>query len=174
MKLVPTLLTITIISVMITGCQNKQSEVEPSPFWQRDVMNRWSVHNYNNQSINNAIVSQHTLFPYHFTNNSEELNELGQRDLNVLAEHFAKYPGELNIRRGGIESDLYQLRIGSVTDLLADKGVDTSRIQIKNELAGGDGLVSERCVVILGAETTLPAYPASKNSESCSQKGEQQ
>ena len=44
------------------------------------------------ESIENGIITERTIFPYHFVTNTGYLNELGQRDLRVLARHFMEYP----------------------------------------------------------------------------------
>ncbi len=96
------IIAMCLLFVSMIGC----SEVPEKPQYGRAV-NSGLVKTYNDIAIQNAVISQHTLFPYHFVNNAMELNELGDSDLKVLAEHFAKHPGKLNIRRGNISEDLY-------------------------------------------------------------------
>lgn len=45
-------------------------------------------------SVENAVISQCTLYPYHFAAYSASLNDLGRRDLNILASHFKEHRAE--------------------------------------------------------------------------------
>jgi outer membrane protein OmpA-like peptidoglycan-associated protein len=44
------------------------------------------------ESVANAVITQRTVFPYHFVSGTTALTELGIRDLQILAAHFKKYP----------------------------------------------------------------------------------
>ena len=88
------------------------------------------VNTLNNIGVENAIITQHTLYPYHFGADAGELNELGQRDLMVLARHFKEHPGILNIRRGETAAQLYDARVAHVLSRLKDAGVETSRMSV--------------------------------------------
>ncbi len=109
----------------------------------------WAGDEIQNASLNNAIVSQHTLYPYHFVAGSAELNELGARDLNVLVAHFLIASGELNVHRGDANQPLYESRVKTVLERLAAAGVTSSSVAVKDGLPGGEGLSSERVLVIL-------------------------
>jgi hypothetical protein len=104
---------------------------------------------YSDLAIQNAIITQHTVYPYHFVNNSAVLNPLGQRDLAVLARHFAQNPGELNVRRGDVDPALYQSRMETVKARLAEGGVDVSRIRMYDGLAGGEGMPTSEIIEVL-------------------------
>lgn len=146
-----TLLILTAAGLMLGAC-NKPQWSEP----RRTTMNAWSVNEYQQASIDAGIVSQHTLYPHHFVANGSTLNELGERDLGVLARHYADNPGSLNVRRGGTSSELYKARLATVSDMLAEMGVDTGRVRMGDAMAGGDGLNSERVIVILEEKMDEP------------------
>ena len=143
MKLNMMLMTV-LFCILTCGCQenmqNKSNNHE---------INSQLVNSYNDIAIQNAIVSQHTLFPYHFVNNGGELNELGQRDLAALTSHFIKYPGHLNIRRHNTTADLYEARVNMVHERLQEAGIDMGRISISDNMPGGSGITSERILIIL-------------------------
>jgi hypothetical protein len=101
--------TAVLLCILATGCEQP---VEQGP--DKHLINSRLINSYNDTQIENAIISQHTLYPYHFVQNGAELNELGQRDLAVLAGHFMKYPGRLNIRRQNIPVQLYEARVNLV------------------------------------------------------------
>jgi len=111
--------------------------------------NMWVGEAFRNASLKNAIVAQHTLYPYHFVTGSAVLNDLGERDLDVLSVHFTEASGDLNVRRGQAAQALYEARVKAVLDHLAAAGVPTNSVAIKDGLPGGDGISSERVIVIL-------------------------
>jgi len=138
----------TILSALLLGalvsCKgvNEDTEVtEHEGPWAADVIS--------NASLNNAIVSQHTLYPYHFVAGAGELNDLGARDLNVLTDHFLKAGGDLNVRRGGASQAVYDARVKTVLEKLAAAGVQSGAVAVKDGLPGGEGLASESVIVIL-------------------------
>ena len=138
---------ITVMAITLGACQGTQSKQWPTQ--RRQVMNAWTVNDYHQDSIEAGIISQHTLYPQHFVANSESLNELGDRDLSVLAEHYLENPGSLNVRRSGTPSELYDARLAMVVSRLAEHGVDTDRVRMGDHNAGGDGLSSDRVLFIL-------------------------
>jgi hypothetical protein len=104
----------------------------------------------NNIHVENAILAQHTLYPYHFVLDGAELNELGQRDFAVLARHFVEHPGLLNVRQGeGIGPDLYKARVAYVTSRLKEAGVEAGRVSVSDGMPGGPGMRSEAVVTIV-------------------------
>ncbi len=143
------------LAALTVGACNSPQWPEPS----RTTMNSWSVDEYHRDSIEAAIVSQHTIYPYHFVQNGAALNELGVRDVMVLARHYRDNPGELNLRRAGAEGELYDDRLDTLSTMLADNGVDTSRVRIENRHPGGDGATSERVLFILEEKMDEPLTP---------------
>jgi hypothetical protein len=143
MKLSMTIMTIWFC-VLVIGCQeNVQNNSN------NHLINSQLVKSYNDIAMQNAIVSQHTLFPYHFVTNGAELNELGQRDLAALISHFIKYPGRLNIRRHDTAADLYEARINMVHKRLMEAGIDMAHVSISDDMPGGAGVTSERVLITL-------------------------
>ena len=151
------LITIVLFCVLTFGCQEEMAEGPNN-----HLINSKLVNTYNDIAIQNAIVSQHTLFPYHFVENGTELNELGQKDLAALTSHFIKHPGHLNIRKHNTPGDLYDARVNLVRERLQQAGVTMGRINISDSIPGGSGMTSERVLVILeqepkGASTSTSA-----------------
>lgn len=126
------------------GCQTFDAQQSD-----RAPQNAWMVASISDTAINRAIVSQHTLYPYHFEANAAALNELGHHDLDTLAEHFRDYPGQINIRQGDIDTALYDARVTKVVTALQMAGVLTDRVKIADELPGGTGMGSEQVLVVL-------------------------
>ena len=138
---------IVLICVLIMGCQETVKENPDKP-----VINRQVIGTYNDIALENAIISQHTLYPYHFVNNGVELNELGKRDLAVLIRHFTKEAGHLNIRKQNISTELYESRIESVQKRIEEADISMDRISISDYMPGGSGIASESILVILSQD----------------------
>jgi hypothetical protein len=140
--------TTAVLLATLSSCTSSSTSSE---FEENDYVRSGDA--IRNASLNNAIITQHTLYPYHFAAGSAELNDLGTRDLHVLAEHFKKAqagsPGELNVRRGNASESLYEARVKAVLESLTAHGVETGMVAVKDGLPGGDGMSSERVIVIL-------------------------
>jgi hypothetical protein len=165
------------VVLLLGGC-NGSLEVRdpntPTPE-QQSAANRWTISNIHDAAINNAILTQHTLFPYHFNTGLETLNDLGERDLAALAANYRARPGELSVRRGDASEDLYAARLAVVAKRLQESGVETARVKIIDAPAGGPGLNSERVVkILLESETkglTLDTGSASPSGGSSGSSG---
>ena len=139
-----TIVTVSVFCFLIAGCAEN---VQEGP--DKQLINAELVNSFNDIAMQNAIISQHTLFPYHFVKNGAELNELGQRDLATLTKHFMQNPGRLNVRRDSVSTDLYEARVNAVLDQLKEAGIDMERISISDGMPGGPGMSSEKVLVIL-------------------------
>ncbi len=137
-------ITVCLMCVWVAGCHHNAAQ--PASETNLDAA---LVKTINNIGVENAIISQHTLYCYHFTTDGAELNELGSRDLAVLARHFAKHAGTLNVQRGEADEKLYQARIASVMAGLKKAGVNADSMRLSDGMPGGDGMSSERVVEIL-------------------------
>lgn len=152
-----------LFCVLTVGCQEDTAEAPND-----HLINSRLLNSYNDIAIQNAIVSQHTLFPYHFVKNGAELNELGQKDLAALTSHFINYPGHLNIRKHNTAEDLYDARVNMVRERLQQAGIAMERISISDGMPGGSGITSERVLVILeraseGISTTTTSFSSGAN-----------
>ena len=139
----PTMLI--LLCILTVGCQEENMKESPD----ERLMNSRLMTSYSDIAIQNAIISEHTLFPYHFVKNGARLNELGQRDLAVLTGHFANNGGHLNIRQLDVSYGLYEARVSLVRERLQNAGIDMSRISTSDGMPGGSGMASERVLVIL-------------------------
>jgi len=148
MKLNTSTVVVTLlIGVLLAGCEESTTKGPDER-----VVNTRLMNSYNDTAIQNAIVSQHTLFAYHFVQDGPELNELGERDLAVLARHFIRNGGYLNIRRHDIPAELYQARVNAVQERLREAGIEMERVRVSDGMPGGSGIASERVLVILEAK----------------------
>lgn len=139
-----TLPTMAVLMVVGSGCEAFNADLKG-----RDQANAWMVSSISDTAINRAIVSQHTLYPYHFVENADALNELGHHDLDVLAEHFRDFPGRISIRQGGAPTELYESRVAKVVTALEMAGVRTNQVAVSDDLPGGSGMASEQVLLVL-------------------------
>ncbi len=149
MRMCPLLLV--CVGFVLTACD--------SPQWPRErraTMNRWMVEDYQSESIRGGVIAQHTLYPHHFVEYGAALNSLGERDLDILADHYRANPGELNVRREGTADALYEARLATVKQTLTAHGVDADRVTIADAQPGGPGMASEFVVVILKTKMDKP------------------
>jgi hypothetical protein len=155
--------TILIAAVLGTLCACKGANAD-TEVTEHD--GPWAADLIANASMNNAIVTQHTLYPYHFVAGTAQLNDLGQRDLSVLMDHFLKAGGDLNVHRGSAPQPLYDARVKTVLEGLAAAGVASGAVAIKDGLPGGEGLSSERVIVILKEKMSKTEEAGSGSSSS--------
>ena len=156
-----------ICCVLIGGCAGTVGEEESL---NKRILDRELANTINDTAIQNAIISQHTLFPYHFVNNSNKLNELGEFDLNVLANHFLKNPGQLNIRRDDTPEELYKARVSFVLERLENAGIKSEKITFSDGMPGGSGMPSEKILTILERENKKPTSETTSETSSLSAK----
>lgn len=100
-------------------------------------------------SVENAVIRQQSLFPYHFVAETAELNGLGRHDLGILADHYRSHGGVLRVARGNAPSALYDARLRAVREYLAASGVDADRLAISDAVPGGDGATAARVIEIM-------------------------
>ncbi len=153
------IIAMSILTIAATACHSTQEHKEA-----RRPFNTWAVGSIRDSAINQAIITQGTLFPYHFDPHAGTLNELGLHDLGVLAEYHKEHPGNLNLPRGRTSDDLYEKRVATVATILTKSGVRKDRITIVNALPGGEGMPSERVVVILENERAETSTIVSDNT----------
>ena len=139
---------LVVMCVLLCSC-NKGTKREPID---EGLMNAGLIDAFNDTAIENAIIAQHTLYSYHFIDNSSQLNELGMRDLAILSRHYKEYPGPLNISRDGVDEAIYQERITYVAGQLEKDGIDPAKITISDGMPGGRGMTASDVLQIREAD----------------------
>lgn len=143
MKGSPTWIAVLALAAL-AGC-----EPAPGQPHGKSLVNEWLMRSYSEDAIKNAIIAQHTLYAYHFENNSASLNELGEHDVAILIAHFKENPGRLNVRWGEESRKLHSARVKTVVDALKKGAVEVAGVEFADAFPGGDGMASERVVKIL-------------------------
>jgi hypothetical protein len=118
--------------------------------------NLWTARATFEEAAQAAVIREHTLYAHHFEPDAAALNQLGQRDVRWLAQHYLAnpfgLPVSLNVRCAGVSEALYQERLESVRAAFEQQGLDASLLAIEDGLPGGDGLASARVHAALSAE----------------------
>ncbi|MHC4949143.1 MAG: hypothetical protein ACYTG1_12955 [Planctomycetota bacterium] len=149
------------------GCGGSDPAAEDAWLHDGSEFDRAAVQSQYITHIDAAVIRAQTLFAYHFVQNSAQLNELGERDVGILGRHYHDHPGRISVRRGGVGDELYDARVATVIAGLASYGVDTSRVEVTDSLAGGDGLSTYEVLIKYGEMVT----PSSNGSDSGSDSG---
>lgn len=145
------ILTALCLLAAHAGCQKADADFKPrgTVNLSHRPVNEALIHSYSVRHQDDAIVRQHTIYPYHFAHNSATLNALGRREVFVLGHYYRTNPGPLNLHQGDASAALYDARVKAVMDAMVAAGVPSDRIVIKDELPGGDGLPSDQVVLVL-------------------------
>lgn len=138
------LITLSLMLVASSACHIEKERSKLRGF---EAMHAGEV--IRSASIERAIISQHTLYPYHFIAGTAKLNELGRRDLMVLVRHFEQASGELNLARGDAADTLYKARSEALAEELRSAGIAKDRVRVTAGSPGGDGISGSRLVKIL-------------------------
>ncbi len=100
------------------GCESQSKKLEEAT-----VLDTWLTRTIADEGIKRAIIAQHAIYPYHFVPDSEKLNELGKLDLAILVRHYREQPGQLSLRRGEVNEELYEARVKWVRGILEKAAV---------------------------------------------------
>lgn len=132
----------------IAGCSMypKGSLTEISVTHRREF-NSEMVTSLTQEQAANAVVTQRTLYPYHFAEGSAQLNPLGERDLTILAQRCGNRLDSLNLERGDATDTLYEARKTMVRAYLANLDVALTADAIVDGQPRGDGKTSEEVVL---------------------------
>lgn len=149
------IVTTCAAAAALVGCTRQPFDIDATAR-QRSDANAWLVTSAQQQQVEAGIIRGATIYPYHFATGAAELNDLGYRDLHVLAGHFQAHAGvgahDLNVRQGEASDELYKARVDAVTKALTDAGLKADQVAIADDLAGGDGLDSPHVLVVLQTE----------------------
>jgi len=158
----PAILALLCLALGAQACQSSYDPDGPI-----GVRNMWAANEIRQASLHQAILNQSTLYPYHFVHATAELNELGWRDMQVLAEHYLAHGGALSVRRAGADDQLYAARLESVQAALTTAGVEPGRVRLSDSPPGGAGTTSERVLEVLeNARKQLQTEDVSTSSQS--------
>jgi hypothetical protein len=138
---------------LLAGCESTdagphEAAVDTVGTLGEPAANAEMVHMIFDRQSRNAVVTERTLYPYHFVPDGSELTALGVEQLDVLTAALQSQPADqplyLNIRRGSTPDALYLSRVASVKQALASAGVEGDRVNLLDEVPRGKGIATEQ------------------------------
>lgn len=157
----------TVLSALLAaaGCASRPKPAAQAPREPEQLTDMRIVDAIGDSGVRAAIVTQHTLFPYHFGAGSFHLNELGEDDLAVLISNLRTLNGgELNVRRGDASDELYTARVHFVEEQLRLAGIDLSQVKISDGVAAGTGMASVNVMRALQREAAQGSFDSTGGS----------
>jgi hypothetical protein len=126
------------VALLATACASNNPAAQDDPLADRrsDLA---AVDTTRDTGIRDAILAEHTIYPYHFEEGTALLNSLGERDLAVLADSFRQNnSGVISIRQGDASDELYAQRTQTIKTALTRLGVVADNVKIGDAPAGGE------------------------------------
>jgi hypothetical protein len=127
---------------------------------EQQAIDTWYVDTHLRGDIAAGIITQRTIYPYHFEPGSSRLTDLGRRDVGILAEYYKSTPAAIAVVRGDAADELYAARTGVVKDAFKDSGVDLARVTVGEGLPGGRGISGQSIVEAKMNETGQFSAPS--------------
>ena len=78
---------ICLAAFLLAGCEEEQKAARVD----QKKLDIELVNTLNNIQVENAIITQHTLYPYHFVTDGAGLNDLGERDSRRVGVRASAY-----------------------------------------------------------------------------------
>ncbi len=132
------------VSIALAGCQRHDQQsfvVEDSQELHAAILqNYWAEH------TENATACNASIHPYHFHKASAQLNNLGSYEVSVLARGAQYGPLSIYLGRGDASDDLYSARTNALVEALVAAGAKRDAVHIHNDLAGGNGMDTDRVI----------------------------
>lgn len=130
-----------LLACLAAGCSTPSTSETQETFGRA-----WIGDAFHRASIDRAILTQRTLYPFHFHAETAELNALGRQDLEVLAEHLVEHPGTVHLHRGAASDALFTERADAVALALVEAGVQPGDVRIGENAPGGPGIAGPRVI----------------------------
>ena len=96
----------------------------------------------------NALLADMSMSSVHFVPHQSELNSLGARRLNRLAQILKIYGGTVRYDGTTDDSKLASDRIAQIKEYLLARGLEADRMEIKRAMAGGEGMNAQEAILI--------------------------
>jgi hypothetical protein len=120
--------------------------------------------NFRQQTRNGTAIGG-TVYPHHFIINDAKLTMVGQRQVNALLPRNEIEPVRISVPRGTASDALYEARLQTLRDHFAAAGFGEEHLAFVDELPGGDGIWSDR-VMLIATEEPRPSGTASGSGSS--------
>jgi hypothetical protein len=108
------------------------------------------------QMSDNAMISDMTLWDYHFVPHTSELSGAGAERLTRLAFYLDTYGGTVRYDTSVTDEGLIKDRIAHAHEYLKVSGADVSRVQIEAQLPGGQQFAAREGIRMMERGTRPP------------------
>ena len=120
----------------------------------RSLVNRKDKHLQ--QMSDNAMLSDMTLWDYHFVPHTSELSGSGAERLTRMAFYLDTYGGKVRYDTLLTDQGLIKERIAHVREFLKVSGADVSRVEVEAQLPGGRMFSGEEAIKVAKKGTAKP------------------
>lgn len=134
-----------LLTTVLAGCCNW---CDQSPQWGQISDQRLVASIVDEQAVE-AIHRQRAIYAHHFVPGTADLNELGLRDLAILAAKDRERPGTIHVILGEDEESLRSARMNSIREFLKVQGVEVARMNFDEGEPGGDGINAEETAIAI-------------------------
>ena len=139
--------------VLALGCQSKPKEEPASVYVPSEAeINKWTVDASLEQQVRNGAAKGRTIYPHHFVIGDAALTLVGQRHFNALLPRSDVDQARISVPRGDASDALYQARLAELRRRFIDAGYDEQRFALVDALPGGDGISSDRVILLAAQE----------------------
>ena len=134
-----------LVGLAVVGCRNdRKGKVVAEPAPDERTLNTMMVRAALEQDTRNAVAAERIIYSYHFHPATASLNELGERQVQVLAETLRDQPeARVSVVQGEAGDELYKRRLETVRARFAEAGADANRLHVGPGVPGGPGVSSE-------------------------------
>ena len=151
--LLTTPLTAAAALVLALGCGSKPkqgpTEIYVPP---EGTINKWTLDASFEQQVRNGAARGRTIYPHHFVTGDAALTLVGQRHFNALLPRSDVDQARISVPRGDASDVLYQARLDELRRRFIDAGYDEGRFTLVDALPGGDGISSDRVILLAARE----------------------
>jgi len=151
--------------VLGLGCQSKPKE-EPATVYvpSEGEINKWTVDTSFEHQVRNGAARGRTIYPHHFVIGDAALTLVGQRHFNALLPRSDVDQARISVPRGDASDALYQARLDGLRRRFIEAGYDEQRFALVDALPGGDGISSDRVILLAAQEAQDEGGPANRGS----------
>ncbi|HWP41043.1 MAG TPA: hypothetical protein VNL70_08955 [Tepidisphaeraceae bacterium] len=134
-----------LVGLAVVGCSKDRKDRQVAEMVPDErTLNTMMVRAALEQDARNAVAAERIIYSHHFHPATASLNELGERQVQVLAEALRDQPeARVSVVQGEAGPELYKRRLEAVRARFAEAGADTGRLHVGPGVPGGPGISSE-------------------------------
>jgi hypothetical protein len=144
-RLLP-VVTLVCAGILLMGCQDPSPRSNAPP--QGVSANPHELGENYVHMVDNALLADMSMSEVHFVPHAHELNALGVRRLNRLAQILKIYGGTVNYDGTEPDRDLRQERVERIEEYLLASGVGADTFEVQQDVAGSDGMDAIEAVAV--------------------------